>query len=262
MTLETLRIPCGERTLDIAFLQDRTAGHGGVIWDAELCLAHYLVNKSSFSDPEAFATSKNTQDHDYGSSCAIELGAGTGLAGISLAMVDRTVRVLLTDKPALVPLLETNTACNQSSYDGGFNQGNVPAVQPFVFGASPKKLPREFHPDYQHIKYVLASDILGCGDEGVFDSILKTFEDLAIRPLHKQARYSSQDSSNPPRILMSYKYRAEFETNFFEKAAENFSIRLVDSYSRQRMESLGFPIRELYDSDVVIYELTALAPAY
>eukprot|EP01138_Halocafeteria_seosinensis_P006676 gb/GECG01006824.1/.p1 GENE.gb/GECG01006824.1/~~gb/GECG01006824.1/.p1 ORF type:complete len:250 (+),score=28.30 gb/GECG01006824.1/:1-750(+) len=247
MSVREVCIPSStKQSLSLTIHQDRDAGHGGLIWDAELCLAHYVWN-------ELPCTS-------HGGERAIELGAGTGIAGLTLA--SKGYQVLLTDKPALVPLLELNAEANRRIIENDAGHGSAVLASTFLFGASRKRLPREFQPEASDLAYVIASDILGCGDEGMFDDILKTFKDLTTRSnvLISSERSCLDKTEHTMRssrkVLMSYKFRGNFENKFFDKAAETFLIRTISIYSKDRRGSLALLSNETWDADVHVFELT------
>ncbi|KAK9818122.1 hypothetical protein WJX72_007470 [[Myrmecia] bisecta] len=94
MTVRELSL--GSCTLQIAehkHLQDEA---GAVIWDAGLVLVHYLAHQ--------------TGDYLEGKR-VIELGAGTGVAGLTAASLG--ANVLLTDLPQLLPGLHYNVQANK-----------------------------------------------------------------------------------------------------------------------------------------------------
>ncbi|XP_022251808.1 protein-lysine methyltransferase METTL21D-like [Limulus polyphemus] len=77
---------------------------GCVVWDSGLVLAKYLEYKHCFL--------KGHWKNKY----VIELGAGTGLVGLTAACLGASV--LLTDLPALLPLLELNLTENGDKLQG------------------------------------------------------------------------------------------------------------------------------------------------
>jgi predicted nicotinamide N-methyase len=76
--------------------QDRSVGKGGLIWDAGYILADTLVQQKEWS-----VLGDKPQN-------VLELGAGTGVAGLLLAMAYPLAQVHLTDLPQLQPLLDNN----------------------------------------------------------------------------------------------------------------------------------------------------------
>lgn len=77
--------------------QDSALGYGGTVWDAALVLTAYLSSLGREFTP---------------STRVIELGSGTGICGLHL---ERRFgcEVVVTDLPALLPLLERNRSRNQ-----------------------------------------------------------------------------------------------------------------------------------------------------
>lgn len=194
-----------KRTLEFSMLERRTDGHGGTVWDASLCLACYLAH-------DAIKLVKSRR--------VLEIGAGCGLPGLAGCMLGADVSI--TDKPQLQSLLQENIAmnCNPLSSDADAYGRCEAAVLEFGQNLT-KRLPAHLRPPYD---VVLASDILGCADSGVFRSIVKTFTDIA--KLNEKTVF-----------LMSYRHRAEWEDEFFEMLGEagfridekrRFTCRYVD----------------------------------
>lgn len=135
----------------------------------------------------------------------IELGAGTGLAGLVCAKLG--ARVVITDKTFVLPLIDANTRLNiKAQSDGGEAWGE--ALQ---WG---QRLPKRLKRRDNHL--IVASDVVGCGDEALYPPLIKTLVELSF-------------SSGAP-ILMSYKPRARFERIFFESAREHFAGRCEFSH--------------------------------
>ncbi|KAJ2161205.1 Protein-lysine N-methyltransferase efm6 [Coemansia sp. RSA 552] len=95
-----------EYTLEVAqseapvrVLQDSAGtarcGVGSTVWDAGLVLAKYLERRTA-------------EGLDLAGKTVLELGAGTGIVGIALARMQPQCRVVVTDKPELLPLLRRN----------------------------------------------------------------------------------------------------------------------------------------------------------
>lgn len=91
---------------------EQDPGHvGGIVWDAEVVLAHHIA--------DAFATSSATTSHDctlphepkttkpLAGKRVIELGAGTGLAGLVCGLLGAD-HVVLTELPEALGLLRRN----------------------------------------------------------------------------------------------------------------------------------------------------------
>ena len=83
--------------------QDKTLGKGGLCWDAAFILGEYVVQTIG-EWAKAGADDNVTR--------IIELGSGTGLAGLLVAKAVENVHVTLTDLPALIPLMNRNLSRN------------------------------------------------------------------------------------------------------------------------------------------------------
>ncbi|KAJ2552390.1 Protein-lysine N-methyltransferase efm6 [Coemansia sp. RSA 1933] len=83
-------------------------GIGSTVWDAGIVLAKYIDWQVSQGNM------------DLSGKTVLELGAGTGIVGITVACLQPECSIVLTDKETLVPLLERNIALNKT-------HGNVSA---------------------------------------------------------------------------------------------------------------------------------------
>lgn len=240
-----LPFPGGARRMVV--YEDPTAGPGGRVWDASVALAHYLA--------------ANVDAGEIRGRSVIEVGAGAGAPGMVAALMGAIVT--LTDRPRVLPLMWRNALfCNQAiawgcgvvdtigarsassdmSTDGAFNgdywscqQGGV-RVATLEWGGATKRLSQQCpHPPLVvPCSLVIASDVVGCGDQSLFPSLVKTFRDLTKHATDtpnggvssSDAEATRSGSSAPfqssPRIIMSYKYRADFESEFFDQMAAFF----------------------------------------
>ena len=101
-----------KESLTLVVEQDKRLGKGGLCWDAAFCLGEHLIDiHQTWND----LREKNV--HDLSSLTVVELGCGTGLAGLLLAKAVPDLCVSLTDLPPLMPLLNRNIQRNfQSSH--------------------------------------------------------------------------------------------------------------------------------------------------
>eukprot|EP00123_Amoebidium_parasiticum_P021906 comp7594_c0_seq1/m.3244 comp7594_c0_seq1/g.3244 ORF comp7594_c0_seq1/g.3244 comp7594_c0_seq1/m.3244 type:complete len:311 (-) comp7594_c0_seq1:265-1197(-) len=76
---------------------------GSTIWDGGLALAQYLTGTKAIEK----ATGKKKVKR------CLELGAGTGAVGLSVAVCGKTEELVLTDLKCMVPHLEKNVALNE-----------------------------------------------------------------------------------------------------------------------------------------------------
>ena len=235
----------------VSVLTDRAAGHGGIVWDASLVLADYLTGDTSSITRGARV---------------LEIGAGAGLPSLAAALAHRC-RCIVTDKPALLGLIEANIAVNRlgaaatasnSDHADGEKEGLAGHKRKHDDGArcSSSSIEHPLHAPDKSIDasgscvaaalqfggslkrltpkaarppydVILASDVLGCADAGAFDGILKTLRDCF--------------AANPDAaVLMSYRQRAGWEKEFFRSVQEDegWCLRCVETYSPRAIREL------------------------
>uniref|UniRef100_A0AAV1V4N7 Uncharacterized protein n=1 Tax=Peronospora matthiolae TaxID=2874970 RepID=A0AAV1V4N7_9STRA len=98
--------------------------HGHCVWDAALLLADYLQTRCC----ELAAGLGGDGRFQFQGKRVVELGAGVGLVGMTLAVLG--AQVALTDQDYVLPLLAKNVAVNFSSADS--SQARVVATAPVV----------------------------------------------------------------------------------------------------------------------------------
>ena len=81
--------------------QQRSLGKGGLLWDAGVMIAEHLVSVLSIWNINGNNVTK-----------VVELGAGTGFAGILIAKGVSNAEVTITDLPEVLPLVERNILRN------------------------------------------------------------------------------------------------------------------------------------------------------
>ncbi|KAJ1933072.1 Protein-lysine N-methyltransferase efm6, partial [Linderina macrospora] len=88
----------------IKIVQDPTGqlklGVGATVWDAALVLSKYIEKQVSLGSL------------DLSNKTVLELGSGTGVVGLSVALIEPTAKVILSDKQELLPLLLHNVDLN------------------------------------------------------------------------------------------------------------------------------------------------------
>jgi hypothetical protein len=210
----TYSLPCGG---SLVILADRTAGHGGIVWDASLVLAQAISRGIG-----GLLTPCATRQSSLGAPPelrVLELGAGCGLPGLVLAAT-QPCRVILTDRTSLVPLLEYNSGMNSPLI---VTRGSSVCTAPLDFGQRLSRLPKHAQPPFD---VVLASDVLGCADAGAFTALVKTLADVFA-------------ASAGCLVLMTYKPRASWEAEFFEAVrSRGWGLRLVASWSGAEVAAL------------------------
>ena len=85
--------------------QDKALGKGGFCWDAAFCLGEYVIAQLLQQQQQQQAKSASLLQ-------VVELGSGTGLAGMMVAKAVPGLQVHLTDLPVIMPLLTRNVRRN------------------------------------------------------------------------------------------------------------------------------------------------------
>ena len=128
--------------------QDKSLGKGGFCWDAAFVLGEYLVQQLI----ETPATKQEIR--------AIELGCGTGLAGLIVAKAVPDCHVVLTDLPELMPLLNRNVHRN-------FHK-DIPIFEEEV--ELREYMHRDVVSNNEHVRGSVSASILTWGDRGQEES--------------------------------------------------------------------------------------------
>lgn len=127
---------------------------------------------------------------------AIEIGSGTGLAGLALAHLG--AHVTLTDTPSVLDIIHINIKANE-----GKGMATRADVAPCVWGEDCGAL----KPPYE---ILLASDVLYHEDS--HGPLLATLRDL---------------SDTNTRIIFAYERRRKINDRFFKKATKYFDWKLI-----------------------------------
>jgi len=90
--------------LKVTLQEDPEGGVGGSVWEAVLTLLHCIRREKDLFPEGHFAGKR-----------IVELGSGTGLGGIVLALMGADV--LLTDRMEVVELLKVNIGLNRASHE-------------------------------------------------------------------------------------------------------------------------------------------------
>jgi len=88
--------------------QQRSLGKGGLIWDAGVVLADYMV----MNEKEWKMTVSTDSKEEVNMTRMVELGAGTGLTGMAIAKAVDDTEVTITDLQELLPLMQRNVERN------------------------------------------------------------------------------------------------------------------------------------------------------
>ncbi|KAJ1955246.1 Protein-lysine N-methyltransferase efm6 [Linderina pennispora] len=99
-------LACGGASA-IKILQDPTGqlklGVGATVWDAAFVLSKYIEKQVKLGSL------------DLSGKTVLELGSGTGVVGLSVALIEPTAKVILSDKLELLPLLQHNVDLNNAA---------------------------------------------------------------------------------------------------------------------------------------------------
>jgi hypothetical protein len=184
----------------ISVLLDAREGCGGHLWQAALELCSHLDTHPAWAD------------RDFKSLRVLELGAGTGLAGMYAAR--RGATVLCTDLAVMLPILRRNVELNFASGDPRVT------VAEFCWGTDVSVLGKE------PFDLILASDCVYL--EGAFEPLLKSLEAL-MQP------------GGPSTLLLSYQHRRKAESAFFRRLWKHFSLVPAESRHGPRVATSPSP---------------------
>lgn len=146
----------------------------------------------------------------------IELGAGSGLVGLALALASDSLSVLLTDLPKIVPLLQHNLSINPLRGKADIQVLNWGSPIPDLVIRYPE--------------IILAADC--CYLESSFPLLLTTMQNLM----------------GPHTVCyFCFKKRRRADMNFIRKARKIFNVRTVDddpdkgAWTREGIHMYVFP---------------------
>ncbi|ELR24758.1 uncharacterized protein ACA1_174180 [Acanthamoeba castellanii str. Neff] len=117
-------VPLGEAGEEVVVRQDTGVGQGGAVWESALALiawwrhAHaehplgQLLPQMSGGGGGSASSVQDSTDGAAAVSTVVELGAGTGVAGLAIGALLGRSRIVLTDLPPYLPLLRHNAALN------------------------------------------------------------------------------------------------------------------------------------------------------
>ena len=175
-------------------------GIGGKVWDAAVALLSHLA-------PQHGADGGTSLVH--GKRC-LELGAGTGLVGLSCALLGAS-SVVLTDMVDVVPLLTLNAALNTQLLDdvaGGSSAGARAVSAAEMLWGCPAHV--EAHDAFELV--VMADCVY---DPAGYEPLLQTLNFLCDRV----------DPASPPLlIVLAHRHRHPEDWRFFEKLDVQFSM--------------------------------------
>ena len=187
--------------------QDKSLGKGGLCWDAAFILGEYIIDRFEKEETEK-------------SISAIELGSGTGLAGLIAAKVVPRATVLLTDLPELMPLLMRNVIRNFGSHDELNSQ-----IDPVLSEYLSKDI------DKIDVRGSTSASVLRWGDKeqemryGTFDVVLGADVVATLYDPIALAETIAQLSHPETVVYVSFKLRLRTVHRQFEKAMqEKFAV--------------------------------------
>eukprot|EP00095_Tigriopus_kingsejongensis_P008412 maker-scaffold9_size846264-snap-gene-7.27 protein:Tk08412 transcript:maker-scaffold9_size846264-snap-gene-7.27-mRNA-1 annotation:"protein-lysine methyltransferase mettl21d-like" len=177
--------------VELHLSQEYTGSESAVVWDAALVLAYYLEHQQESLQLRGQAV--------------VELGSGTGIVGLVAGALG--ARVVLSDLPEYIPLLEENIAKNRAHLP------NAVECRALTWGQSSEDLSKLIP---SGVDFVLVSDCI-------------YYED-AIQPLI--ATLSALCTSRRTRVLFAYEDRSSDEKQkvqkfFWKLASSIFEIASV-----------------------------------
>lgn len=191
------RVAMGGREIEL--MRDPMAGTGGLLWPAGEVLADYLIRQGR-SDPALFRDK-----------AILELGSGTGVVGLGLAMNLDLGRgsLTMTDLGKVVPILERNILLN----------GSPPSV-------NVKELEWGKPPEDQNLTtcdLILLADCIYL--EPLFDPLISTL----LEVMQKDGAVA----------YLCYKKRRKADVRFFKQLKRHFTLQELEAeQQRARKDSI------------------------
>jgi len=167
----------------ISIKQDFSGELGGTVWDAALVLAKYFENTTVF--PPGYFKGKRI----------LELGSGTGLIGIVLALLG--ANVIVTDQQPLLKLMNHNILRNEIEKRA--------TAEVLNWGEEDQHVNSPFD-------VIVACDVIANCYSETYDKFLKTL---------------ASTSNKNTLIIMAYEKRDQRELEFFKKLKVNFTYKKV-----------------------------------
>lgn len=240
-----IHIPSLERSLLVAEAPGEI-GIGGKVWDAGLVLTHYLaehpeaVGGGREGGREGKRENRGQEVNEGKETCrVIELGAGTGIAGIAAALLGRA-SVLITDLPGVVPLIQTNIELNLPASSP--NPPSFCSALAYTWGED-----SEFLSDGGERKR----------SDGCFDVIL--LADVIYEPKYYSSLIKALRKLSHPNslILLAHRERHPDAAIFFEEVDQEFERARVkfEIENKKGQEAREHRGPRMACQDVVIYEL-------
>ena len=180
-------------TLEI--IQDLSYGYAGEVWDGALVLTHYLIKNKDFSLLLLTCFIKN-KDLNFTNKNIIELGAGTGICGLTISSMYKANKVVITD--LLVGLIDINIEKNKN-----LNKSNT---------VISRKLDWTNKNDYitdEVFDLIILCEVVWNPD--LFEPLLNTLKSLVKKET---------------KILSSYTFRKKNEIEFLKKLCLELNLKM------------------------------------
>ncbi|GMF26032.1 unnamed protein product [Phytophthora fragariaefolia] len=182
--------------------------HGHCVWDAALLLADYLQMKAAETAQQDASVVDGGHRFHFKGKKAVELGAGVGLVGMTLAVLG--AQVVLTDQEYALPLLAKNVDVNfrdKVDVDDTLPKFVAPAVEECQWG-EPFKLGSSLASWKKSADVVVFSDVLYHASAFL----------LLIETLHELVSPSTD-------VFFSFETRnASIEANFLQQLGRTFKV--------------------------------------
>ncbi|ORY96600.1 putative methyltransferase-domain-containing protein [Syncephalastrum racemosum] len=179
----------------------------GHVWDCGMVIADYLAKRDASSLKSLYGRR------------ILELGCGTGIAGLAAASFLAPQTTFLTDIPDALSLPRINARLNQQM------KGKETVVTGWTWVTQNEQQAQKIEPPVATVDLVILTDVLY--NQGSHDALLDTLDWLALH--------------NPDlHVLLAYKERHSDERVFFDEklVAHHWLVRRDDAYDT--------PIFEIY----------------
>ncbi|KAI0690304.1 putative methyltransferase-domain-containing protein [Cytidiella melzeri] len=205
------RLPTGDKSqVFLSIVEQTSFDLDKKVWDSGLGLSAWLsslVCKNGREESRDPSVHEQLRSVILSKKCdIIELGAGTGIVSLALGAIRSEVteasgRILTTDLPSAMPLLERNISANERYFSSARTR-----PQPVVLDWDDERLPAEVDAAFD---LIVMADV--AYNTASFTSLIRTVDQILCLSDHS-------DGSINPVVLLGYKERDAAERSLWDMA--------------------------------------------